>query len=160
MHFCSKADFRLSGMNHTTNEEGVATMRARWNKLICFIVTILVLLSGTYFENVKTDSLFVYPPVEETTSQILVYGAVLRDAKLCTTEMLGDRNSAGMQQMTSQHIGHRKELRVSLTLLCSDVFSLFEGKFFTGSGGLHFHSQYRQELIARYIEKSDGKKRI
>lgn len=135
-------------------------MRTGWNKLICFIVTILVLLSGTYFENVKTDSLFGYSPVEETDLQVFVYRVVLQDAKVCTTEMLGNRNNAGIQQMSSLYVGHKKDLRTYLPFLCSDVFSLNEGKFFTGSEVLHFHSQYQEELVATYIEKSDGKKRI
>ena len=135
-------------------------MRARWNKLICFILTILVLLSGTYFESIKTDSLFVYAPIEGTGGQTLSHGAVLKEADFCTTEMLGVRNHGGIQQLTSCYLNQEKVARVSLIFLCSDVFSLFQGKFFTGSQVLRFHSQYQEELVAHHIEKSDGKKRI
>lgn len=135
-------------------------MRTRWNKLICFLFTILVLLSGTYFESIKTDSLFVYAPVEGVEGQTLSHGAVLREADFCTTEMLGVRNQGGIQQLTSCYLNQEKVARVSLNFWCSDVFSLLGEKFFTGSKVLRFHSQYQEELVAHFIEKSDGKKRI
>lgn len=135
-------------------------MRTKRNKLICFILTILVLLLGIYFESIKTDSLFVYAPVEGTDVQTLSYGAVLREADFCTTEMLGVRNYGGIQQLTSCYLNQEKVARVSLNFLCSDVFSMLGEKFFTGSEVMRFHSQYQEELVVHYIEKSDGKKRI
>ena len=76
----------------------------------------------------------------------------------CTTEMMGIRNHTGIQQLASRYIGHKRDGRLSLEFLCSNIFCLSEGRSFARFEKIYFFKQYQKELVLNYIHKSDGKK--
>ena len=112
------------------------------------------------FETLNADTLAKCAPENHSESYLYSVEAVLLDAGLCTTEMLEFHNDIGTQPLTSQYISQKRESSVALAFQCSDIFSLYEGKFFTGSDEVQFDHQYQEELVADYINQSDGKKRI
>lgn len=58
-------------------EETLVQMKKQ--KLVSFILVIIVFFSGMCFENVKTDSLFVYVSAEKTDSYIMSCEAAIMD---------------------------------------------------------------------------------
>lgn len=135
-------------------------VRIKNNRIPCVFLAMLILLLGMYFENIKADSMLQYAAVLNTHSHTVSYHASIKDARACTTEMLGIRNNAGIEQLASRSLGQRREIKLSLDFLCYNIISLYEGKFFTSPWLIPFHSQYRNGLVTNYIHKSDGKKRV
>lgn len=137
-------------------------MRIKNYKILCFILVIFIVLSGMCIENIEADSSFAYAPMEETNSYIMTDDAVISQAEPCTTEMLGVRNNAGIQRLASQFINQKRESKVSLNFLYSNIFFLHEKerRFLISSKAITFCNQCQDELVVNYIHKSDGKKRI
>lgn len=135
-------------------------MQMKKEKLISFVLVIFVFLSGMCFENVKTDSFYVYVSSDTTDACIMSCEAAIIDTEHCTTEMLGVRNGVGLQKLTGRFISQKRDGRLSQEFLYLDIFSLFEGKLFASSEKIHFLNQYQEEFVLNYIHKSDGKKRI
>ena len=142
------------------NKKEEALMCIKKQKLICFMLTVFVFLSGIYFENIHTDFSVVCASNEKNDSFLTTYDAVIVATEHCTTEMMGIRNNMGMQQLTSRYIGQKRDHRLSFDLLCSDIFCLSEGRSFTRFEKIYFLKQYKDECVLNYIHKSDGKKRI
>ncbi len=135
-------------------------MRIRNRKILCFLLAMLVLLFGTRCEKSRLETLFACAPAENADSLIRVADAAISDTQLCTTEMLGVRSHTGIRQLSSRFVSIRGEARLSLFCLCSAILSLDEGKFFTNSALLQSEHPRQEELVPRYIHRSDGKKRI
>lgn len=134
-------------------------MRIKQYRIICFIIAVLVSISGMCFEDVKADCGFEYAPVEKTNAHIIDGDSAIKDTGICTTEMLRSCN-AGVQQHLRAYEGQRRELKGSLYFLCADIISLNEGHLFNGSQICLFCSHNQNKFITNYIHKSDGKKRI
>ncbi|MBD5089595.1 MAG: hypothetical protein HDT30_12455 [Clostridiales bacterium] len=137
-------------------------MRIKNCKILCFILVIFIVLSGMCIENIEADYSFAYAPMEETNSYIMTDDAVISQAEPCTTEMLGVCNNAGIQRLAGQFINQKRESKVSLNFLYSNIFSLHEKerRFLISSKAITFCNQCQDELVVKYIHKSDGKKRI
>lgn len=135
-------------------------MRIRNHKSLCFILAMLVLLFGTRCEKSRPETLFACAPAEKADSLIRAADASISDAQLCTTEMLGVRSHTGMQRLASRFISLRGEVKLSLDFLCPGLFSPDEKKFFTSSALIQSEHPCQEELVPRYLHKSDGKKRI
>lgn len=134
-------------------------MRAKRNKIFYILITLLVFISGMYFEDIKIDSVFASTPTEMTNSYISDIGSVITDTQVCTTEMLGVRGNMMIGQFTIR-FNQRRDTRVSPDFLCQNIFSLNEGKSYASIEEVQLISKSQDELIANYIHKSDGKKRI
>lgn len=117
------------------------------------MILIVFMLFGMCFENIKADSYFVCTPIENTNSYLMSADAVLTETQLCTNGMLGVRINAGMKQLTSRFISQSY-------FIYSDIFSLKEGKFSTGSRTIQSDYHCQGGLVTSFIHKSDGKKRI
>lgn len=133
-------------------------MRSRNHGLICIILVILVSLAGMCFEDVKAHSSFAYEKMQEEDDHIRALDFNMSNDRLCTTRMLRAQSDAGTQQMISRFINSRKEVRFSLDCLCSNIFTLEQGKFFSSSAVVSFHNLYTDELVASFVHKADGKK--
>ena len=135
-------------------------MRAKRNKIFCILITLLVFISGMYFEDIKVDSVFASTSAETTNSYISAIGSVITDTQVCTTEILGVCGNMVTGQFTNRFVNQRRDTRVSPDFLCQNNFPLNEGKSYASIEVVQLISKNQDELIANYIHKSDGKKRI
>lgn len=135
-------------------------MRAKRNKIFCILITLLVFISGMYFEDIKADSVFASTPGETTNSYTSDIGSVTIDTQVCTTEMLAVCGNMVTGQFTIRFVNQRRDTRVSPDFLCQNIFFLNEGKSYASIEEVQLISKSQDELIANYIHKSDGKKRI
>lgn len=133
-------------------------MRSRNHGLICIILAIMVSLAGMCFEDVKTHSSFAYEQIQEENAHIRAWDLKVWDNQLCTTRMLRAQRDTGVQHLTSRFVGSRREIRFSLDCLCSNIFTLEQGKFFSSSAEVSFNNLYTDELVASFVHKADGKK--
>lgn len=134
-------------------------MSRRNHKLICFILAFFVLAAGMCFENVKTDSSFACPSRKKS------------DFNVCTVKAGDDRGgdpTEWIQRYSGVAIRQTAgmiQLRVKGTKLLSGpfgirLFSFHTGKLWVSAAFLQFCPQSQNELVADYLHKSDGKKRI
>lgn len=135
-------------------------MHIKKQRLLCFVLIILVFISGMCFENIKTEVSAECVSTENVNSYIMPRDVTMVDAEHCTTEMMGIRNGAGIRRLTNGYPGHKRESRTFLEFLYSNIFSLSEGKIPTRFEIIYFLNQNQEELVLKYIHKSDGKKRI
>lgn len=120
-------------------------MRAKRNNLLCMLIILLVSISGMYFEDIKVDSVFACTPAETSNTYISEMDSVITDAQACTTEMLGICKNV----VTGQ-----------FTILFINIFSLNEENSYSSLEEVQLFFGSRDKLVANYIHKSDGKKRI
>lgn len=135
-------------------------MRAKRKNIFCILITLLVFISGMYFEDIKANSVFACTSTETTNSYILDMNSVIKDTQMCTTEMLGIRGNMVIEQFTIRFVNQRRATKLSLDFLCQNIFSLNEGKSYANFEEVSFISGSQDELVTKYIHKSDGKKRI
>lgn len=135
-------------------------MQSRKQKAMCILLAIVIVLSGMCFESSKADASFLYAPAEASDSTVRPVDATIREAQLCTTETLGIRDNADIQQFAGRVNSQKRETSDSLALLYFNILSSAAGKFYAGSEMMRSGQQYRNELVANYIHRSDGKKRV
>ncbi len=137
-------------------------MRMKNYRIISLLLVIFVALSGMCFEDTKADSYFAYVSMEDNSFNFISDETEISDTHPCTSEMLGVRNNAGIQRLASQYLNQKRQNRISYNFLFLDIFSLSERikKFFISSEATQVYNQCQEELVANYIHKSDGKKRI
>lgn len=132
-------------------------MSMKKRKILCVLIIFMIFVSGMYFENIETYSVFACNPATAVNSYITVANPVITDAQACTTEMLGIRESIVTLQ---RFVGQKRDSKISLDFLYQNLFSLKEGKSYTGLKEVKHTLNSQNELVANYLHKTDGKKRI
>lgn len=132
-------------------------MRSKRRNILCVLITLLVFVSGMYFENIKIDSDFAYIHAEKENTCILPVNCVLTDTQACTTEMLGIRGDISMVRAVANL---RRDVEISGDFLCQNLFSLQEKKSEMSFEKSVIRTDTREKLVVNYIHKSDGKKEI
>lgn len=135
-------------------------MQKKRQKFISFVLIIFVFLSGVCFESIKTDSFYLYVFTEKADSCIMSCEEGILNTEYCQAEMLGSCDSARLQKINNQCVNQKREIRVSLDFLYSNIAPLFQGKSVSDSEKIYFWNQYPKEFVLNYIHKSDGNKRI
>ncbi len=133
-------------------------MRNKRNKFVCVLIALVVFISGIYFEYFKIDSTFACEPIAMNHSNIAFEDPILADVPVCTSEMLGFHKSTGQGQLTIQCANQRRDAKTSHYSLCPDIFSINECKSYTSFKTKKVVYGNQDELITKYIHKSDGKK--
>lgn len=133
-------------------------MRVGNHKLICILLVIMVSLAGMCFEENKTHSSFAYAQEADSCDNIRSLDLGIGVEQLCTTRMLRGQNDAGLQQLMNRLLNVRRDLKLSLDCLCSNIFTLEQGKFFSSSAVVSFNNVYADELVSSFVHKADGKK--
>lgn len=133
-------------------------MRVGNHKLICILLVIMVFLAGMCFEDNKTRSFFAYAQNADSYDNIRDLDYVIGVEQFCTTRMLRGQNDAGLQQLLSRFFSARRDLKFSLDYLCSNIYTLEQGKFFSSSAVVSFNNLYAEELVSSFVHKADGKK--
>lgn len=132
-------------------------MRSKRRNILCVLITLLVFVSGMYFESIKIDSDFVSVHTEVADTSILPVNCVLTDTQACTTEMLGIRGDISMVRVVANL---RRNVEIFGDFLCQNVFSLQEKKSEMSFEKSVIRTDTREKLVINYIHKSDGKKEI
>lgn len=134
-------------------------MRAKRNNIFCMLIILLVSILGMYFEDIKADSVFACTSTETTNLYFSDRNSVT-DAQACTTEMLGIRKNVVTGQFAIRFMNQRRDTKLSQNYLCQNIFSVKEGESYASLEEVPLVSGSGDELVANYIHKSDGKKRI
>lgn len=132
----------------------------QYHKIICFLLTVFLLVSGMGFGTLGADASSVCVPVNQSNSSFWSCQDMSRDMGLCTTEVLGSRNNAGVQLQDSRYISKKGDIRRTLDYLGADPFFLQERKFFAGYQVNRVLMRYLDDHVITYIHEIDGKKRI
>ena len=135
-------------------------MRAKRNNIFCILITLLVFISGMYFEDIKVDSIFASTPTETTNIYVSDISPVITDTLVCTAEMLGVRGNMVTGQYTIRFANQKRDTRVSLEFLCQNIFSLNQGESYGSFEEVQSIFRSQDEFVVKYIHKFDGKKRI
>ena len=135
-------------------------MRIKNYRIISFITAILIFLSGLYFDNNESNTLFATSSVETANSCITKAAAINPCEQGCTSELLGIRSAGSVQQLSNRLISQKRETKISLDFLYSNFLFINKGTFFTSLSAIRFFCPKTDELVINYIHESDGKKRI
>lgn len=135
-------------------------IRMKSNKMICIILSVILSLSGLFYQDNVSDFLSANSTVEKTNSYIQSEYTTITEIQVCTAEILGLQNPYAIQNITGCFISPQGRLKISLSFLCLNSFLFVIGKFFTDSEIIQSYCRCLNELVTNYIHKSDGKKRI
>lgn len=148
---------------------GVKIMSYKIQKMISFILAFVILFMGLFYVNPKHTS-SPYPSFlkqcflsDNSAKQLISYinssNGTISPSEICAVEKLGIRNHSYIQKFTNRHIMNRRDMRVSLLLLCIDIFTAFFFHLFMIERTVKLVKSYLQEAILTYIHNIDGKKR-
>ena len=140
-------------------------MRTKRHNIVCLIIAVITVISGMCFDNSKADSVLAYASFEEAVfddaaAVIKAADASIGDIMVCTPLMQGVRDTAGIERSVYRLSVSKREAKVSLDFLCSDIFSLYFGKFAGNRDRAQDSVSGSGELITDYIHRSDGKKKL
>lgn len=127
-------------------------------RVICILLIIVVSFAGMCFGENKTHSSFAYTCFQENGAHIRPLDLGKWNDQLCTTRMLRVQNELSVKQLISRFGNSKREVRFVLDCLCSNIFTLEQGKFFSSSAVISFNNLYTDELVASFVHKADGKK--
>lgn len=128
--------------------------------VMCFIMIIIIFLSGMRFENMEADSLFVCAPMEKQELWICSYDAMTDNEDICTAKMLRIGSNVYAKQTANRHMCQKKDYRLSFEFLWVDIYSPSLNKVYTNFENDSFIESYHGEIVLNYIHNSDGKKRV
>ena len=134
-------------------------MRKKYKKILSFIIPVLMLVSVMHFENFKMDFLFVCESAETANSyKISSEDSIITNQNSHNTQMFGiigqpDR----LTRLCSYQSRNTKQFCDFLPI---NILSLNEGKFYLSPAQMQNITPNQKELVASYIHKTDGKKRI
>lgn len=134
-------------------------MQIKRKKLWCILAIMMIFLSGMYFEESKVDSYFPCTAAE-TTSHIFPVKMVIADEQMCTNQMLGIRSNIVASQLVIRLMNQKGDAKLSFDYLCESSFSKKEGNDYASLEGINLFQEEQSNLIIKYIQNSDGKKRI
>ena len=117
----------------------------------------IILLTGMCIDEVKADSIFLYPQTAVITSLETV-DAVLTDVDVEPTELLCTRDSITSSQIAAQITNSKRTIKLSMVFLCMAVFSLLLSNFYTTERVAELPRISVQTVVLHYIHNTDGKK--
>lgn len=107
-------------------------MKAGHRRIIGFIVTLFICVTGMYFGDVKVDSVFVCPSVDVSGACIETVDSVADNSKACTSEMLGIRRNVTLRDNYVRTSG-RREYRITvdfIRIMGTDTISVLSMQVF------------------------------
>lgn len=107
------------------------------------------------------DSVFVRASVQTEHSCILYENDGNTVAVTgCTSEMLGIHQDIGRKPCVLKYFDQKRDAKLLPSFLCPALFSLNGGKSYGKSEETSLIYDSQEELLADYIHKSDGKKKV
>lgn len=124
-------------------------------KWICNFIALVILISGMWIDEVKTDSIFLYSKTKDTA---LETSAVLSDMDVESIEILCTRSAISSSQIAAQIVNSKKVIKLSMMFLCLAVFALLLSNFYTAERVAELPILCTQAAVLHYIHNADGKK--
>lgn len=134
-------------------------MRREKNKLVWISLALLLLISGIRFDSFERNPAFVYAAAETESVYFSAGDHTAVNERVCTAKMLGIHEYEGNVQQRIRLNNQKRIFKVFPEFFCPQVFSLREGRIYSGSAQIHCKASIHEEAVANYIHKSDGKKR-
>lgn len=135
-------------------------MRTKYHRFAGLLLAIVLMIAGICGDTSKVDAAFMRTSENTKTSCIEASRCVLTGVESCTAEMLGIRRNTEVRSAALRQVNQRRGLGLSFGFLCQNFFSLRHRDSRMGLQNAVFVLEDRDGLVADYIHKSDGKKRI
>ena len=135
-------------------------MQIKRKRLWCILTIMMIFISGMHFEEIKVDSSLLNTAAVETTSYIFPVNSVIADEQVCTPQMLGIHNNIVITQLVIRFIKQKGAAKISLDYLCEKFFFAKERNLYVSLKEVNLFKDEQSNLIIKYIQNSDGKKRI
>lgn len=130
----------------------------KWDKQWVYkMIALLILLAGMCVDEVRADSLFVYPQTAGTGG-LRIMDEVLVEVGAEPTELLCTCNSITSRQVIAQITNIRKTVKLSMLFLCVAVFLLLLSNFYTAERIVEYPRLSVRTAVLNYIHDIDGKK--
>ena len=142
------------------SRKGGSGVRTKYHRFAGLLLAIVLMIAGICGDTLKVDAAFMRATENTKTSCIEASRAVLTGAECCTAEMLGIRRNTEVRSAALCQVNPRRGLGLSFGFLCQTFFSLGHRDFRMGLQNAVSVLEDRDGLVADYIHKSDGKKRI
>lgn len=131
-------------------------MRKRYNKVLCYILIVLMLFLGMCLENTKADSFFGCTLIELEASSIDAQDLGKGIDNSCTTEML-QKNEKLVVKNAAKHILNRKSGKETAFLLSAQFMThCFSYAYDTLL--LQLPENCSNSFVLHYIHDKDGEK--
>lgn len=128
-------------------------------RFVSYILAIIMLFMGMYFEDIEVDSFFACAPAETSAAYLNTCDATIMNTNACTAEMLGVRNSSYVGQLAGRFVHGRRDVRITSDFLSADCDSQSLSNLFTTAKILQFPERDSKTVVLNYIHSIDGKKR-
>ena len=132
-------------------------MKRRYDKMICVIIALFVLLSGMCLEIPQADSLFARMEKSYDSTYICASKGTLSQYELSSRETTGIRSTAFISD-SSRKQDLRMTLRVSLILFLAEVFLLKLSNPQRAAETVCASETHFFTALLNYIHRQDGKK--
>lgn len=133
-------------------------LQKKGRRFVSYILAIIVILAGMYFEEIEVDSFFACAPVETSAAYISSCDAAITNANACTAEMLGGSNNSYLRQLAGRYMNGRKDVRVISGFLSASCCSQSLSNHFTTAKVLQIPKRDSKAVVLNYIHSIDGKK--
>lgn len=130
-------------------------------RVLCICLVLFVFISGIHMDEGNRDSVFVRASAQMEHSCILYENDGNTVAVTgCTGEMLGIHQDIGCKPCVLKYSDQKRDAKLLLSFLCPAFFSLNGGKSYGKSEETSLIYDSQKELLADYIHRSDGKKKV
>ena len=122
-------------------------------KFICFLLVIMLLLSGMYYEDIQTDLLSMNSKQEKTASTWNRMEKKVLSPEVRAEEIL----SQNVNIVSVKSAGSTRQ-KIGTAILFSNIFEKKHERFFRYSYLEKNSRIYSNEIIVGYMHRKDGKK--
>lgn len=146
--------------------QGEAAVRIRGQKMVSFILAVMVLVGGVCLEvenahaSLYDAACYVNRSNDTHGGAGLAVDTTIEAVPMCNWEMLGIRSRTGLQELAGRYINQKRESFLSLAVVHTDIIASLEEMFFYSLERIPFLVRDSEELVIYYIHQSDGKKKI
>ena len=139
-------------------------MLRRKQRILCYIFACILLVTSMYATYVKADTIAKHAVVSCTNKQsidrIQAPDNRLMKESVYATARTGSVIRTAIGQVTRRTALGRRDIRVSMLILCGLIVTCFLLRFFVEDELLCFHQKKYQTALIKYIHDMDGKKRM
>ncbi len=133
-------------------------MKSRYLKnYICLLMIVSMIFSGICFEDTTTYSLFSYATSESTSTYLDLQNGLASSQKLCTLQMLGQRNIISSPK-TPRRSYDIRGIRTVLFKSLADIFLQNSSLLYASESVDIFNEFFSNTVIITYIHMQDGQK--
>ncbi len=120
-------------------------------------IALLILLTGMCVDEVRADSIFVYPQSAVVISSDMKE-EVLTDVDVESTVFICSRSAFSDNQIAMHITTARRTIKLSMVFLCVAAFSFLLSNFYAVERIVEFPRLSERTAVLNYIHNTDGKK--